>query len=102
MTAGRDIGGAVMAYLLHPLSLVTFLPLLGILVILFLRAEQKNAVRWVALVTSLATLGISIAVLAQFNPQNPNLQMVVNLPWITVSNWSIAFHLGVDGLRSLL
>lgn len=91
-----------MAYLLHPLTLVTFLPLLGVLVILFLRPEQKNAARWIALLTSLATFGISIAILLQFNPRDPNLQMVVNLPWIHVSTWNIGFHLGIDGLSILL
>jgi len=34
--------------LFHPLTLVTFFPLVGVLVILFLRQEQKNLVRWVA------------------------------------------------------
>ena len=67
---------------LHPLTLVTFFPLVGVIILLFLRPEQKNAARWVALVTSLVTFGISLAVLAQFNPSNPDLQLVVNLPWI--------------------
>ncbi len=91
-----------MNYLLYPLTLVTFFPLLGVLVLLFLRAEQKNAARWVALITSLITFGISIAVLLQFNPNNPDLQLVINLPWIKVSNWNIAYYLGVDGLSILL
>lgn len=91
-----------MAYLLHPLILVTFLPLLGVLVLLFVPPENKNSARWVALVTSLATFGVSLAVLAQFNPQDPGLQLVVNVPWIQVSTWSISFHLGVDGLSILL
>ena len=55
-----------------------------------------------ALITSLVTFGISIAVLAQFDPANPDLQLVVNLPWIQVAGWNIAFHLGVDGLSILL
>ncbi len=91
-----------MNYLLHPLTLVTFFPLLGVLVMLFLRAEQKNTARWVALITSLITFGISIAVLLQFNPQDPKLQLVVNLPWIQVAKWNISFYLGVDGLSILL
>ena len=91
-----------MNYLLHPLTLVTFFPLVGVLVMLFLRAEQKNAARWAALITSLITFGISIAVLLQFNPNDPNLQLVVNLPWIQVSKWNISYHLGVDGLSILL
>ncbi len=91
-----------MNYLLHPLTLVTFFPLLGAVVILFLKAEQKNAARWVALVSSTITFGISIAMLAQFNSSNPGLQMVINLPWIQVAGWNIAFHMGVDGLSILL
>jgi len=32
-----------MNFLLHPLNLVTFFPLLGVLVILFLKPAQKSA-----------------------------------------------------------
>jgi NADH-quinone oxidoreductase subunit M len=91
-----------MIYLLHPLTLVTFFPLVGVLVLLFLRPEQKNAARWVALITSVITFGISIAVLAQFNPSNPDLQLVVDVPWIPVASWEIHYFLGVDGLSILL
>ncbi len=91
-----------MNYLLHPLTLVTFFPLLGVLILLFLRSEQKNLARWVALVVSLITFGISLAVLAQFQPSNPDLQLVVDLPWIPIANWEIHYFLGVDGLSILL
>jgi NADH-quinone oxidoreductase subunit M len=86
----------------HPLTLVTFLPLVGAVVILFLKAEQKNAARWIALVTSLVTLGVSIAVLLQFNPADTNLQFVDRLSWIQVAGWNIQYFLGVDGLSILL
>ena len=88
--------------LLHPLTLVTFFPLVGVLVLLFMRGGQKNTARWVALITSLVTFGISIAVLAQFDRSNPDLQLAVTLPWIQVAGWSIYFALGVDGLSILL
>jgi NADH-quinone oxidoreductase subunit M len=91
-----------MNFILQPLILVTFFPLVGVLVILFLKQEQKNAIRWTALITSLITLGISVAVLAQFNPADPDLQMVINLPWIQVAGWTITFQMGVDGLSILL
>jgi len=91
-----------MNFVFHPLTLVTFFPLVGVLVLLFLKQEQKNAARWTALITSLVTFGISIAVLLQFNPNNPDLQLVVNLPWIQVSTWTISYHMGVDGLSILL
>jgi len=91
-----------MNYVTHPLTLVTFTPILGVLVLLILKEEQKNAARWVALATSLVTFVISIAILVQFNPGNPNQQLVIDLPWIQVAGWNIAFHLGVDGLSILL
>jgi len=91
-----------MNFLLNPLTLVTFFPLLGVLVILFLRPEQKNAARWVALITSLVTFVISLAVLIQFRPADFALQLVVKVPWFTVAEWVIYFHLGIDGLSILM
>jgi len=97
-----------MNFILHPLTLVTFFPLLGVLVILFLPSEEngntvsKNLARWVALITSLATFAISIAVLLQFDPSDPNLQMVVDIPWIPISKWQVHYFLAVDGLSILL
>ena len=91
-----------MNFLLHPLILVTFFPLVGVLIILFLKPDQKNTARWVALVTSLITFGISIALLMQFNAGDPNMQMVINEPWITVSDWTISFYMGLDGMSILL
>jgi NADH-quinone oxidoreductase subunit M len=91
-----------MNFILHPLTLVTFFPLLGVLVLLFLKPEQKNAARWIALVTSLLTFAISIAVLVQFNPNDPELQLVIDIPWIQVAGLNIHYFLGVDGLSILL
>ena len=91
-----------MNFLFQPLTLVTFFPLLGVLILLLLKPEQKNAARWTALITSLITFGISLAVLAQFDQNNPNLQLVINLPWIQVAGFNISYSLGVDGMSILL
>ena len=91
-----------MNFFLHPLTLVTFFPLLGVLVLLFLKPEQKNAARWIALVTSLLAFAISIAVLVQFNSNDPELQLVIDIPWIQVAGLNIHYFLGVDGLSILL
>lgn len=91
-----------MNFLLQPLTLVTFFPLVGVLILLFLKPEQKTAARWIALITALITFGISVAILVQFNPKNPDLQMVVNIPWIEVASWKITFSMGIDGLSILL
>jgi len=91
-----------MNLLIHPLFLVTFFPLVGVIVLLFIKPEKKTLPRWVALVTSLITFAFSVAMLAQFNASNPDLQMVIDLPWIHVAGFEISFHMGIDGLSVLL
>ncbi len=91
-----------MDFILEPLNLVTFFPLLGVLILLFLKNEQKNAARWTALVASLVTFVISLWVLAQFNAANTGLQMEINATWFTFGAWEIKYALGVDGLSILL
>jgi len=91
-----------MDFLINPLTLVTFFPLVGVLVLLFINKEQKNALRWTALITSLLTFAISVWILVQFEPGNPDLQFVINLPWIQVAGWNISYYMGVDGISILL
>jgi NADH-quinone oxidoreductase subunit M len=84
------------------LSLVTFFPILGVLVVLLLPRERTNAVRWSAMVATAITFLLSLAMLARFHPEDPNLQLVIRLPWIQVAGWEIEYHLGLDGLSLLL
>ena len=91
-----------MNFLFEPLTLVTFFPLVGVLVLLFLPSEKKNLLRWTALVTSLITFGISLWVLSQFNALDRDLQLPAQYPWITVAGWDIQYYLAVDGLSILL
>ena len=91
-----------MNFFLQPLTLLTFFPLLGVLVLFFMPSDNKSALRWTTLVTTLITFGISIWVLTMFTASNPNLQLVAKYDWITVAGWNIQYHLGVDGLSILL
>ncbi|NWG06064.1 MAG: NADH-quinone oxidoreductase subunit M [Chloroflexi bacterium] len=91
-----------MEFLLQPLTLLTFFPLLGVLVLLFIPSDNKSALRWTALVTTLVTFGISIWVLTQFDASNVNLQLAAQYDWITVAGWNIQYYLGIDGLSILL
>ncbi len=91
-----------MNLLFHPLIVTTFFPLIGILVLLFMKSEWKNAIRWVALGTSLVTFGLSLWMLSQFTMGVAGIQMEIDQPWIQFSNWTISFHMGVDGLSILL
>ncbi|MBI1794542.1 MAG: NADH-quinone oxidoreductase subunit M [Chloroflexi bacterium] len=91
-----------MEFLLQPLTLLTFFPLVGVLALLFIPGEKKTALRWTALVTSLLTFALSIWVLTKFNASNPDLQLVAKYDWITVAGWNIQYYLGLDGLSILL
>jgi NADH-quinone oxidoreductase subunit M len=91
-----------MNFFLQPLTLLTFFPLLGVLVLLFIPSDRKNALRWVALITTLITFLLSLWVLSMFRPGDPDLQLVARYNWITVAGWTIQYFLGVDGLSILL
>ena len=82
------------------LSIVTFLPLVGALLILIGRLTTKNAdglARWVALITTLATLAVSCVLVAQFDPSSAAYQFVERYAWFAGAE----YHLGVDGVSIL-
>ena len=87
---------------LNPLLLVTFFPLLGVLVILLLKPTWKAALRWVALLTALITFGLSLWMLSQFNSADGGMQFEILLPWFSLGGNPIAFHFGVDGISILM
>jgi len=91
-----------MNFFLQPLTLLTFFPLVGVLILFLIPSDRKDALRWTALGVSLVTFGISIWVLTMFNASNPDLQLVAQYDWITVAGWNIQYYLGVDGLSILL
>jgi NADH-quinone oxidoreductase subunit M len=84
------------------LTLLTFFPLVGILILFFIPAERKDALRWTALITSLITFGLSLWVLTMFDASKTGLQLGVPYNWITVAGWDIQYYLAVDGLSILL
>ena len=81
------------------LSLITFLPLVGVAFIFFIRGEEEaiaKNIKLVALYTSLFTFGLSVFMFMNFDPNSPELQFVEYTPWF--SDLNIAYHMGVDGL----
>jgi NADH-quinone oxidoreductase subunit M len=81
---------------------VIFLPALGVVAILFIPKERQNAIRITALVASALTFLLSLVMLSAFDRADPDLQLVVRLPWIRVVDWTLEYHLGIDGLSLLL
>jgi NADH-quinone oxidoreductase subunit M len=84
------------------LTWVTFTPLLGVLVILFLPKERHNPIRWVALLGSIVTFVVSLLMLSQFDSTSPILQMVERRSWFQIAGIQIQYFIGVDGLSLLL
>ncbi|WAP69184.1 NADH-quinone oxidoreductase subunit M [Jiella pelagia] len=83
------------------LSTVTFLPLVGALLILFIKDDNELArrnVRNVALLTTVFTFIVSLWVWIDFDASNPGFQMVERSDWI---GGSITYHMGVDGISML-
>ncbi len=90
-----------MEFLTNLLNLVIFFPLVGVLFLLFIPRENKQALRWVAFLTSLVTFGLSLVVLANFEP-GKGIQMAYDVPWLQIEPLNIHYFVGVDGLNILL
>ncbi|MEK9900906.1 MAG: NADH-quinone oxidoreductase subunit M [Rhodospirillaceae bacterium] len=81
------------------LSLVTFLPLVGVLFILAARGSEEqvaNNARWGALWTSLATFAISLLLWINFDPTTADFQFVEKVEWLPA--FDISYHMGIDGI----
>jgi NADH-quinone oxidoreductase subunit M len=78
------------------LSWLIWLPIAGGLAALALGEKQAAAARWLALLTSLATFGLSVPLAAWFKTGTSAMQFVEKLPWIPSLN--SFYHLGVDGI----
>jgi NADH-quinone oxidoreductase subunit M len=80
------------------LSLITFFPLVGALAIALLNKEAKGNARWIALYTTLFTLGAAAYLWGQFDPSNAGFQFVEEMDWL---GGSIRYKMGVDGISML-
>ena len=83
------------------LSTVTFLPLVGVLLILFVQGESAAAVRnirMIALWTTIVTFIVSIFIWTGFDTSNPGFQFVEKHGWL---DSGISYHMGVDGISML-
>jgi NADH-quinone oxidoreductase subunit M len=79
------------------LSLGTFLPLAGVLVMLLIPKREELLHKQVALVTALGTLGVGIYTLTQFDyDKAEQLQFYANTEWISVIK--SGYTIGLDGI----
>src|ERR1700716_4541256 len=80
------------------LSVVTFLPTFGALLVYISRGDdeagRRNS-RWIALWTTLITFGVSLILVWRFDATNPDFQFIEKASWLANG---ITYHMGVDGI----
>ena len=79
------------------LTVITFLPLVGGLILLLMRGERL--IRWTSLLITSATLLLALPLLTNFDKSTYHMQFVEIHPWIAA--WGIEYAVGVDGISVL-
>jgi NADH-quinone oxidoreductase subunit M len=79
------------------LSVGTFLPMVGVLLLLIVPKANEQLIKLVALLTSIATLAVGVFTLTKFNfDQAGSMQFVAENKWIPLIKSS--YFIGVDGI----
>ncbi|MCL6640735.1 MAG: NADH-quinone oxidoreductase subunit M, partial [Candidatus Rokubacteria bacterium] len=79
------------------LSLAVFLPGVGALIVMLIPRAEEQLIKAVALVTTLATFGVVVGILADFDyDRSGELQFELNNRWIDVIN--SRYHVAIDGI----
>jgi NADH-quinone oxidoreductase subunit M len=83
------------------LSIVTFLPLVGALLVAFLPKEEGKLARGIALWTTIVVFLVSLGLLGGFEAASPKaFQLETKVPWF--ASLGVSYHVGVDGVSLLL
>ncbi len=79
------------------LSVVTFLPVVGALLIALLNKDAARNARWIALWTTLVTFIVSLAIWWNFDKTSAGFQFVEEYAWLG----PLKYKMGVDGISML-
>ncbi len=79
------------------LSVVTFLPLAGAVLIAFLNKDATGNARWIALWTTLITFAVSLLIWWNFDKTAAGFQFVEERAWLG----PLKYKMGVDGISML-
>ena len=82
------------------LSIIAYLPIVGMLVIFAVPRMSADTARWLALFTSLVTFALSLLLFTGNAFSTAAMQFEENFQWLP--EVGITYHLGVDGLGILL
>jgi NADH-quinone oxidoreductase subunit M len=79
------------------LSLMTFLPLVGVLLLFFMPKNSNNLLRGLALGVTILTFLVSLPLVTGFQT-NADFQFVKDVPWIVAGPFQMNYHVGIDGI----
>jgi NADH-quinone oxidoreductase subunit M len=82
------------------LSLLIFFPLVGAVVLLFIKKEKLGALRTVAFIISIVEFIFSLPLFFAFDTTTAAMQFVESTWW--VQSYGISYKLGIDGISLLL
>jgi len=78
------------------LVLITFIPLIGAIITMLARKDDRRGIEFVGMVTSIITLVLSLVVLGGFDGDYGSMKFIIRHEW--VSEMGIEFHMGIDGI----
>lgn len=78
------------------LSLITFIPLLGMGIVLLLPREKHNLIRWTSVVSTGIPLLLGIVLYLNFDRSSAGIQFAERFSWI--APFHIEYYMGIDGL----
>ena len=96
------------------LTWITFLPVLGMVLVLLLPKERRDAIRWTSLVFTGLQVVLAIVIFTNFDRgmaginTEAGMQFVEKVPWIDIKSvaWfgriHIEYLLGIDGLSVVM
>ena len=82
------------------LSVLIFLPVIGVLLIIMISKEKPNVVKGVTFITALVNFLISLLLFRDFDATTHEFQFTTAVPWI--QEYGIYYRLGLDGISLFL
>ncbi len=82
------------------LTWVVFTPLIGVAILLFVKPEREELLRWITLAVTLFVFFLSLPLFFKFNSDTYLMQFTQKIPWIP--GYGIFYSVGIDGISLFL
>src|SRR3990172_2195239 len=86
----------------HILSIILFTPVVGIIPLLFIPGENRNAIRWWGNIVTFVGFLVSLPLVFMFSATDPDKQFKFIEQYDWIPSIGAQYHLGIDGISFLL